>query len=102
MAIDYNRRRRQELERMNQQAQYEQEQQLRRREDYYADTWTRPNNTLGPNEDVVEKRRIRKRVHVVTGNTRTQNILGENIVLLIGLIISIIILYNICIYILNQ
>ena len=54
------------------------------------------------NEDVVEKRRVRKRVHVVTGNTRTQNILGENIVLLIGLVISIIVLYNICIYVLNQ
>lgn len=102
MASDYNRRRRQELERMEQQAQYEQEQQLRRRKDYYDDTWARPNNTLGPNEDVVEKRRIQKRVHVVTGNTRPHNILGENVVLLIGLVISIIVLYHICIYVLNQ
>ena len=87
---------------MNQQALYEHEQQMRHRKDYYNDTWTRPNNTLGPNEDVVEKRRIHKRVHVVTGNTRTQNILGENIILLIGLVISIILLYHICIYVLNQ
>lgn len=102
MASNYDRRHRQELKHMELQAQYEQEQRLRRRKDYYEDSWTQPNNTLGPNEDVVEKRRLRKHVRAVSSNIRTHNILGENVVLLIGLVISIIILYHICIYVLNQ
>lgn len=102
MASNYDRRHRQELKRMEQQAQYEQEQRLRQRKDYYEPSWTPPNNTLGPNEDVVEKRRIYKHVHTTPSNIRTQNILGENVVLLIGLVISIIVLYHLCIYVLNQ
>lgn len=94
--------RRRELDRMERSARYRHEEELRRHTEYYDDTWARPNNTLGPNEDVVEKRRKRKHVVLATGTGRTHNILGENLVLLIGLILSIIVLYHACIYVLNQ
>lgn len=99
---DHYTRRRQELERMNQQALHEQEQQRRRQEGYYEDTWARPNNTLGPNEDVVEKRRYRKHVAISAGNGRPSNALKENVGLLVLLLILVGLLYHACIYMLNQ
>lgn len=98
---DYRTRRRQELEHMNRQAQIKQEEQ-RRQEGYYEDSWTPPNNTLGPNEDVVEKRRYHTHVFPTTGNGRPNNTLAENVGLLLLLILFIVGLYQLCIYILNQ
>ena len=99
---DHRTRRRLELEHMNRQALHEQEQQRRQQEGYYEDTWARPNNTLGPNEDVVEKRRYRKHVVISASNGRPSNALGENIMLLLLLILFIVGLYHACIYLLNQ
>ena len=95
-------RRQNEIDRLEQQARHRREQELRSRRDYYEDTWSRPENTLGPNEEVMEKRRRRKHVVVASGSSRSHNILGENIAMLIGLVICIIALYHICLYVLNQ
>lgn len=99
---DHRTRRQMELEHMNRQALYEQEQQLRKQKGYYEDTWSRPQNTLGPNEDVVEKRRYRKHVSITAGNGRPGNTLRENVGLLILLILIIIGLYHVSISLLNQ
>ena len=102
MARDYNSRR-QDLDRMERQARYRHEQEMRRSREYYDDQWERPNNTLGPNEEVMEKRRNhRKHVFVSTGSSHTKSVLGENLVLLAALVASIYGLYSLCIYILNQ
>ncbi len=102
MARD-NTRRKVDLERMERQARYRHEQELRRSREYYDDQWERPNNTLGPNEEVMEKRRNhRKHVYIATGSHQTKNILGENFILLLALVASIYGLYSLCIYILNQ
>ena len=87
---------------MERQARYRQEQKFRRSREYYEDQWARPNNTLGPNEEVVEKRRRRKHVVISTGSSQTRSVLGENLILLAALIASIYGLYSLCIYILNQ
>ncbi len=60
-------------------------------------------NTLGPMEDVVESRRLRRK-HVAAGmhhGAGTHNILLENILFLILLSASIYGMYRLCIYILN-
>lgn len=62
-------------------------------------------NTLGPQEDVVENRRLRHRKRVTVTAPRsasTGNILLENIFLLLMLFGSIFGLYRLIIYILNQ
>ncbi|MBQ4613568.1 MAG: hypothetical protein IJB31_01400 [Akkermansia sp.] len=60
-------------------------------------------NTLGPNEEVIEKRRRRKRVTMAAPRpASTGNILMENILLLLLLVGSIYGLYRLSIYILNQ
>lgn len=62
-------------------------------------------NTLGPNEEVLEKRRASKRNRVAMAAPRQAsggNILMENILLLLLLVGSIYGLYRLCIYILNQ
>ena len=94
--------RQREFEQMERQARYRQEQAFRRSREYYEDQWARPNNTLGPNEEVVEKRRRRKHVVISTGSSQTRSVLGENLILLAALIASIYGLYSLCIYILNQ
>ncbi|MDO5472781.1 MAG: hypothetical protein Q4F35_05550 [Akkermansia sp.] len=94
--------RQREFELMEQQARYRQEQELRRHKEYYEDTWSRPNNTLGPHEEVVEKRRRRKHVVIATGSPQTRSVLGENLILLAALVASIYGLYSLCIYLLNQ
>ncbi|MBR5894651.1 MAG: hypothetical protein IKZ13_03815 [Akkermansia sp.] len=94
--------RQREFEQMERQARYRQEQEFRRSREYYEDQWARPNNTLGPNEEVVEKRRRRKHVVISTGSSQTRSVLGENLILLAALIASIYGLYSLCIYILNQ
>lgn len=93
--------RQKEFEMMERQARYRQEQELRRHKEYYEDTWSRPNNTLGPHEEVVEKRR-RKHVVIATGSRHTRSVLGENLILLAALVASIYGLYSLCIYLLNQ
>lgn len=64
----------------------------------------RGENTMGPQEDVVERRRARrKHVTLVDGrSSATRNILAENILLLVLLVASIYGLYRLSIYILNQ
>ncbi len=60
-------------------------------------------NTLGPQEDVIERRR-RNRKHVATAvrpGTSSRNILAENVIFLILLAASIYGMYRLCIYILN-
>ncbi len=62
----------------------------------------RSRNTLGPQEDVIERRRHRNRVAVGgTHDTSTRNILAENVFLLLLLAASIYGIYRLCIYILN-
>lgn len=64
----------------------------------------RSENTMGPQEDVVERRRARRK-HVTLVDARTsttRNILTENILLLVLLVASIYGLYRLSIYILNQ
>ncbi|MDO5470788.1 MAG: hypothetical protein Q4F38_05755 [Akkermansia sp.] len=98
------RNRRREFELMEQEARYRQEQELRRHREYYEDQWARPNNTLGPDEEVVAKRRRNRRKHVViqAGGAHTRNVLGENLILLAALVASIYGIYSLCIYILNH
>ncbi len=80
-----------------------------RRSHYETDNYGHPTNrrersynTLGPQEDVIERRRHRKHVAVSAGSTNTtRNILAENIFLLILLAASIYGIYRLCIYILN-
>lgn len=97
-------RRRREVELMELQARRRQEEAFRHSEDYYEDQWARPNNTMAPNEEVVEKRRSNHRKHVVMrfGRAQTRNLLGENIILLAALAFSIYGLYCLCLHILNQ
>ena len=62
-------------------------------------------NTLGPHEEVVERRKANKRKRVAIAAPRhpsTGNILMENILLLLLMVASIYGLYRLCIYILNQ
>lgn len=62
-------------------------------------------NTLGPHEEVIERRRAHKRKRVAMAAPRhhsTGNILMENIMLLLLMVGSIYGLYRLCIYILNQ
>lgn len=61
-------------------------------------------NTLGPQEDVVESRRMtRRRVEMsLPRSSATKTILMENILLLVLLIVSIYGLYLLSIYILRQ
>ncbi len=60
-------------------------------------------NTLGPQEDVIERRR-NHRSHVATSSSygnSSRNILAENVFLLLLLASSIYGIYRLCIYILN-
>ncbi len=62
-------------------------------------------NTLGPNEDVIARRRATKRRPVYVPAVRQcspSHLLMENIVLLLFLVASIYGLYRLCIFILNQ
>ncbi len=62
----------------------------------------RHRNTLGPQEDVIERRRHRNRVSVNNApDNLTRNILAENVFLLLLLAASIYGIYRLCIYILN-
>ena len=63
-----------------------------------------PANTLGPNEDIVERRRGMNRKHVtVTGaSPQNRNILFENLIILIFLAVSIWGLYSLIIYLLTH
>ncbi len=86
----------------------ERRQQQRRREQdsrnygFDDERRRRGRNTLGPQEDVIERRQHRNRVALsaTPGNT-SHNVLTENIVLLLLLAASIYGIYRLCIYILN-
>lgn len=69
----------------------------------YADYRLRNDyNTLGPQEDVVEKRRaVRKRV-VTQSAGGGSNVLAENMILLLFLVASIYGLYKVTLYLLIQ
>ncbi len=59
-------------------------------------------NTLGPQEDVIERRRHRNRVAISsTPDNTTRNILAENVFLLLVLAGSIYGIYRLFIYVLN-
>lgn len=58
-------------------------------------------NTMGPQEDVVEKRRIRRQ-HVSMGQSESSASLSENLFLLFLLVGSIYGLYRLTIYLLMQ
>ncbi len=61
-----------------------------------------PANTLGPQEDVIERRLHRRRVEVKSNPApSSRHILTENIFLLALLFASIYFIYRLCIYILN-
>ncbi len=86
-------RRRQAHRRQREAAGYQEPEPLRRRQAV---------NTLGPQEDVIERRRHRNRVSVSnTSTTGTRNILAENVFLLLLLAGSIYGIYRLCIHILN-
>lgn len=72
----------------------------RRRNGYYNPS----GNTLGPQEDVVESRRVTRNRVVVAAprSATTKSILAENILLLVLLVASIYGLYSLSIYLLNQ
>lgn len=60
-------------------------------------------NTLGPQEDVVEKRRARRRHVAMASPTESgSNRLAENVILLLFLVVSIYVLYKVTIYLLTQ
>ncbi len=62
----------------------------------------RSRNTLGPQEDVIERRRHRNHVAISsTPDNGSRNILAENVFLLILLAASIYGIYRLCIHILN-
>lgn len=63
-----------------------------------------PANTLGPNEELLDRRRGQRRKHVAITNSapRQRNILLENIFILIFLAASIWGLYNLIIYLLTH
>ena len=71
-----------------------------RRNGYYNPS----GNTLGPQEDVVESRRVTRNRVVVAAprSATTKSILAENILLLVLLVASIYGLYSLSIYLLNQ
>ena len=79
----------------------EMRQQVRAREEYYN---AHSVNTLGPQEDVVESRRLKRSRVVVeeSHSTSTRSILAENMLLLVLLVASIYGLYCLSIYLLNQ
>ncbi len=63
----------------------------------------RQRNTLGPQEDVIERRRHRNRVFVSDSpDNVSRHILMENVFLLLLLAASIYGIYRLCIYILNM
>lgn len=76
---------------------------MRQRAAGYYDTPRRA-NTMGPQEDVVESRRIKRNPVVMTIGrpTSTRTLLLENLLLLIVLAASIFGLYMLSIYLLNQ
>ncbi len=62
----------------------------------------RSRNTLGPQEDVIERRQHRNRVAMsATPGNNSRNILAENVFLLLLLTASIYGIYRLCIHILN-
>ncbi len=86
-------RRRQAHRRQREAAGYREPEPLRRRQ---------AANTLGPQEDVIERRRHRNRVAMSNpAGAGTRNILAENIFLLLLLAGSIYGIYRLCIHILN-
>ncbi len=70
--------------------------------DSYGAPRRRSYNTLGPQEDVIERRRHRNRVAMSgTPGMSSRNILVENVFLLLLLAASIYGIYRLCIHILN-
>ena len=63
-----------------------------------------PANTLGPNEDIVQRRQdsYRKKVTIEKMGTQSRNILLENLVILLFLIVSIWGLYSLTIHLLTH
>ena len=63
-----------------------------------------PANTLGPNEDIVQRRQdsYRKKVTIEKMGTQSRNILLENLVILLFLIVSIWGLYSLTIPLLTH
>lgn len=63
-----------------------------------------PANTLGPNEDIVQRRQdsYRKKVTIEKMGPQSRNILLENLAILLFLIISIWGLYSLTIYLLTH
>lgn len=59
-------------------------------------------NTMGPQEDVVERRRRSHRHHVAAAAEPTNGGMTENLILLVLLAASIYGLYRLCIYLLMQ
>ncbi len=77
-------------------------QQHRQAADHGTVRRARSYNTLGPQEDVIERRRHRNRVAISSApDNATRNILAENVFLLLLLAASIYGIYRLCIYILN-
>lgn len=78
--------------------------EMRERERRKSGYYTASGDTLGPQEDVVESRRV-TRNRVVVAEPRvatTKSILAENMLLLVLLVASIYGLYRLSIYLLNQ
>ena len=63
-----------------------------------------PANTLGPNEDIVQRRQdsYRKKVTIEKMGTQSRNLLLENLAILLFLVISIWGLYSLTIYLLTH
>lgn len=63
-----------------------------------------PANTLGPNDELLARRRgqSRKRVNITGATPQHRNILKENIVILLFLAVSVWGLYNLVIYLLSH
>lgn len=79
-------------------------QRTRIQQGYYNSVSPDMANTMGPQEDVVESRRVTRNRVVVTAPraASTKSILTENILLLVLLVASIYGLYYLSIYLLNQ
>lgn len=70
---------------------------------YSAPRYSRDINTLGPQEDVVERRRVhRQRVNIAHTHASGSNMLAENVIMLLFLVGSIYGLYKLIIYLLTQ
>ncbi len=92
-----------ELQAANARRRWEEARRMRQRAEGYYDGTGRP-NTLEPQEDVIESRRVKRNPVVIVARqpSSTRTLLLENLLLLIVLAASIFGLYMLSIYLLNQ